>query len=204
MSLEDRFRHLAAVKEEIEAESREQERKLFDESDGFRDRYCPTIRQVCQAFARSVGCEYVEPFDAPRRALFVFNPFGLVFRTVFCGREEYSDGLWLTLRSAAHPPNPKEFDIWGVPLGADRGLKKHVSGRSRGTGGEIEVCPHIVVPSDGRGMNYSALRQFARESEVTTFAGDIDLDTFESAVADALEDQYKRLTRACADSHVGI
>jgi hypothetical protein len=197
---------LAAVKEEIEAESREQERRLLEESDGFRDRYCPTVGKVCQAFANSVGWEYVEPLDAPRRAFFVFNPFRLYFGTVFCGHEDYPDGgsLWLTLRSAAHPPNPKELDIRGVPLGADRGFKKHVSGRSRGTGGEIEVCPYLRVPDDGTGMDYSALRQFARELEVTTFAGDIGLDTFESVVADALEDQYKRLTRACADSHVGI
>ena len=125
MGLEDRFRRLGDLREEMEAEKRERARIWKEEWDRRWNRFAPVVREVCEAFARGVGWEFE---GADGRTLTV----GL--KTPVEGSEKYSHAyLSLTL------------DPW-IAVGWQVENAYQVQ-----NGGQIEVYALLNIPYPVRG-----------------------------------------------------
>jgi hypothetical protein len=194
MSLEDRFRRLTGLKEEMEAERREQEERWqkererkIEEIHKFMNRYFPTIQKVCQAFAHATGWEYSEgeSCDGADYAGASFNTPVDGYKTEFHGR----------LSLALYPPS--RDTLWASRPEVDT---------SGGTGGgairaEAEAGkPYQDTYKDG--YHFENAHGYGYEGQFATFATDISLKTLETMAADALEDAYRSFVQWCVDGYM--
>lgn len=158
MDLEDRFRRLGGLREEMEAEEREREKLWQEEWTSRWNRYAPVVQQVCEAFARGLGWEF-----------------------------EGADGLTLTVGLKTPVEGSEKYSHAYLSLTLEPWLRE---------GGQITVYALLNIPYPVRG--------YWTDEKISEFAADIGRETFETLVADALEDRYKCLMQLCIDNRVDM